>query len=161
MLAPPHGRARMRILNGEIVEEWCRGNGVTFHELALKLGVQYNTLRHWLAGDATPSFENAQKLARVMDISVERLLMGGMYITNEAHSLLNPAALPQSPKRLRLLRPAKLVVLGCVVDVFEIEVDLHNPTYPKEYQYLGKVRYLQGVELEITKSHSRQVGVYK
>ncbi len=58
------------------VKEELEYNLITQKELAEKIGISYNTLQSWITKDRLPDAEQALKISRQLNTSVEYLVTG-------------------------------------------------------------------------------------
>lgn len=58
-----------------IVEIISKKN-LTIHALEMKAGLSNGTIRKWNSPDANPTLDNLKAVAKVLDVSVNKLLKG-------------------------------------------------------------------------------------
>ena len=52
-------------------------------ELILTHGFKYSTVQRWVNGERNPTYPNAERLARLYDIPVDRFPYVRMFVVNE------------------------------------------------------------------------------
>ena len=82
-------------------------NLITQKELAAKLGISYNTLQSWITKDRLPDAEQALKIAKELNTSIEYLVTGKV----EHQEIKNPHIQDLLPK-LNHLSDENLDLLG-------------------------------------------------
>lgn len=76
------------------VKEELEYNLITQKELASAIGISYNTLQSWITKNRLPDAEQALKIAKQLNVSVEYLLTG----KNEEKKDINPKLQDIIPK---------------------------------------------------------------
>ena len=71
------------------VKEELDFNDKSQKELAASIDISYNTLQSWITKDRLPDAENAVKIARALNVSVEKLVTGKEDISKDLNDETN------------------------------------------------------------------------
>lgn len=117
--------------------------GMTQESLAEKVGVARQTVAKWEAGDALPDLDNASKLARILDTSLDSLIHH-----DEEH-----AGYPIPPRGLHLFGVVRMGERGQIVipkrarDIFGLHAGSELLLLGDESQGLGLQRVEDAVAM--------------
>ncbi len=90
-------------------------------ELAAITGISLNTLNHYLVQNATsPSVENAVKIAKALNVSVEYLVTGFMENTTES-KISYSSKIMRTAQKLSELSDRDFKVVDKMIDFFNVE----------------------------------------